>query len=157
MALPTRTRPSFPFNQFIPSGSFHKASYPSPSEDRQNENHSHRKLTKLITWTIALSNSMKLWAMPRWAIQDRWDQVESSDKMWSTEQGMANHMGILVFRIPWTVWKGKKIWYWKMNPSGWKGPHMLLEKRRENAPEGMKRLSQSGNNAQLWMCLVLKE
>ena len=29
-------------------------------------------------------------------------------------------------------------------------------KSRETAPEGMKRLSQSGNNAQLWMCLVVK-
>ena len=34
---------------------------------------------------------------------------------------------------------------------------MLLEKSRENAPEGMKRVSQSGNNAQLGMRLVLKE
>ena len=33
---------------------------------------------------------------------------------------------------------------------------MLLNSSRENAPEGMKRLSQSGNNAQLWMCLVVK-
>ena len=33
---------------------------------------------------------------------------------------------------------------------------MLLEKSRETAPEEMKRLSQSGNNAQLWICLVVK-
>ena len=33
---------------------------------------------------------------------------------------------------------------------------MLLEKSREIDPEGMKRLSQSGNSAQLWMCLVVK-
>ena len=33
---------------------------------------------------------------------------------------------------------------------------MLLEKSREIAPEGMKRLSQSRNDAQLWMCLVEK-
>ena len=33
---------------------------------------------------------------------------------------------------------------------------MLLEKSEEIAPKGMKRLSQSGNNAQLWMCLVVK-
>ena len=50
----------------------------------QTENHSHRKLTNLITWTTALSNSMKLWAMPCRATQDRWIMVESSDKMWST-------------------------------------------------------------------------
>jgi len=29
-------------------------------EQRQNENHNHRKLTNLITWTTALSNSIKL-------------------------------------------------------------------------------------------------
>ena len=34
--------------------------------------------------------------------------------------------------------------------------HYALKKRGEMAPEGMKRLSQSGNNAQLWMCLVMK-
>ena len=40
------------------------ASYPSPSEGRQTENHNHRKWTNLITWTTVLSNSMKLWGMP---------------------------------------------------------------------------------------------
>ena len=30
------------------------------SEGRQNENYNHRRQTKLITWTTALSNSMKL-------------------------------------------------------------------------------------------------
>ena len=33
---------------------------------------------------------------------------------------------------------------------------MLLEKSGEIAPEGMKRLSKSENNPQLWMCLVVK-
>ena len=33
---------------------------------------------------------------------------------------------------------------------------MLLEKSREIAPEGMKRLNQSRNDAQLWMYLVVK-
>ena len=33
---------------------------------------------------------------------------------------------------------------------------MLLDKSREIAPERLKRLSQSGNNAPLWMCLVVK-
>ena len=33
---------------------------------------------------------------------------------------------------------------------------MLLEKSEEIATEGMKRLSQGGNNTQLWMCLVVK-
>ena len=33
---------------------------------------------------------------------------------------------------------------------------MLLKKSREIALEEMKRLSQSGNNSQLWVCLVVK-
>ena len=33
---------------------------------------------------------------------------------------------------------------------------MLLEKSEEIASEEMKRLSKSGNNVQLWMCLVVK-
>ena len=37
--------------------------------------------TNLITWTRALSNSMKLWAMPCRATQDGWLVVESSDRM----------------------------------------------------------------------------
>ena len=48
---------------------------------------SHRKLIKLITWTTALSNSMKLWAMLCRATQDGWVMVESSDKTWSTGEG----------------------------------------------------------------------
>ena len=34
--------------------------------------------------------------------------------------------------------------------------NMLLEKSGEITPEGMKTLSQSGNNGQVWMCLVVK-
>ena len=60
--------------------------------------HSHRKLTKLITWTTALSSSMKLWAMPRRASQDRQIMVESSTKCGSLEKGMANNFSILALK-----------------------------------------------------------
>ena len=83
MAPPIRTRPSFPLSQSLPSGSLHKPL----SEGKQTENHNHRKLTNLITWTTALSNSMILWAMPCRATQDRRVMVESSDQMWSTGEG----------------------------------------------------------------------
>ena len=43
--------------------------------------------TNLITWTTALSNSMKLWAMPCRATQDGQVMLESSDKTWSTGEG----------------------------------------------------------------------
>ena len=45
-----------------------------------HETHNHRKLTNLITWTTALSNSMKLRAMPCRAAKDIWVMVESSEK-----------------------------------------------------------------------------
>ena len=34
------------------------------------------------------------------------------------EKRMANLFSILTLRTPWTVWKDKKIWHWKMNPPG---------------------------------------
>ena len=34
--------------------------------------------------------------------------------------------------------------------------NMLLEKSRAIPPKGMKRLSQSRNSTQLWICLVVK-
>ena len=46
-----------------------------------------------------------------------------------------------------------------MRPSGLKVSNMLLGKRGGQlliAPEGMKRLGQSRNTAQLWMYLVVK-
>ena len=35
-------------------------------------------------------------------------------------------------------------------------PSVLLEESREIAPKGVKRLSQSKNNAQLWISLVVE-
>ena len=35
-------------------------------------------------------------------------------------------------------------------------PKMLLKKRGQIAPKRMKKLSQSGSNAQLWLCLVVE-
>ena len=34
------------------------------------------------------------------------------------EKGMENHFSILALRTPCTVWKGIKIWQWKMNSPG---------------------------------------
>ena len=49
-------------------------------------NHNHRKLVNLITWTTALSHSMKL-SHARGATQDGRVIVERSDRMWSTGEG----------------------------------------------------------------------
>ena len=47
---------------------------------------------------------------------------------------------------------------WKAHPY-WKVSNMLLGKSRGQlltAPERMKQLGQSGNDTQLWMCLLVK-
>ena len=72
------------------------------------------------------------------------------------EKGMANHFSILALRTLWTVWKGKKIGHWKMNSPGRWVPNMLLEISEEITPERIKRQSQSKNNTQLWMWLVIE-
>ena len=79
------------------------------SEGRQTENHHHRKLTNLITWITAFSNSVKLWTMPCRATQYERVMVESSYKTWSPGEWNAKHFTILALRIPWTVWNSKKI------------------------------------------------
>ena len=71
------------------------------------------------TWTTALSNSVKLGAMPYRATQDGRVMVESLTKHGPLEKGMANHFSVLALRTPWTVWKGEKIGHWKMNSPGW--------------------------------------
>ena len=43
-----------------------------------------------------------------------------------------------------------------MNSSGQYVPDMLLEKSKEIAPEGMKRLSQNRKDALFWLCLVVR-
>ena len=35
------------------------------------------------------------------------------------EKGMENHFSSLALRTSWTVWKGKKVWHWKMNSPDW--------------------------------------
>ena len=66
-------------------------------------------------WITALSNSMKLWAVLCRATQNGWVMVDSCTKCGPLGKGMGNRFNILVLRTPWTVWKGKHIWYWKLN------------------------------------------
>ena len=74
--------------------------------------------------------------------QDGWVMVESYDKLWSTGErnGRPFHHSCLENPVN-SVKRQKDM--------------ILLEKSREISPEGMKRLSQSRNNVQLWVCLVV--
>ena len=84
-----------------------------------------------------------------------------SEEFWQNmvqlEEEIATHSSILAWRTPWTVWKIKRIWHWKMSPTGQNMPIMLLGKSGEQqqiAQRRMKWLGQSGNDTLLWMCLV---
>ena len=56
------------------------------ASEGRHTNHNHRKLVNLITWTTALSNSMKL-SQAHGATQDGQVMVERSDRVWSTREG----------------------------------------------------------------------
>jgi len=85
-----------------------QASYPYPSEGRQNKNHNHRKLTKLSRRITALSNSMKLWAMPCRSTQDGQVMMENSDKTWSAGEGNGNPLQYSYLENPMNSMKRQK-------------------------------------------------
>ena len=122
------------------------ASYPYPSEGRRKENHKQRKLTKLITWITALSNSVKLWAMPCRATQDRRIMVESSDKAWSTGKGNGKPLQYSCLENPMNSTKRQKDMTLKHELPRSLGAQYSMEKSREIDPERMKTLNQSKNN-----------
>ena len=90
-----------------------------PKEDRQNENHNHRKLTNLITRITALSNSMKLWVMPCKATQEGTVMVESSEKTWSPGEGNDKPLQNSCLENSINSMKRQKIGHWKMNSPDW--------------------------------------
>ena len=101
----------------------------------------------LTTWTTALSNSIKLWAMPCRATQDQWVMVEHSDKMWSTGEGSGKPLQYFCLENSMSSMKREKNMTQKDKvPRSVDAQHASRESG-EIAPEGMKRLNQSRNNA----------
>ena len=86
MAPPIKTRPSFHHSQSLPLGSFHTSLFLFHQRADKLKNTITEKITKLITWTTALSNSVKpshAWG----ANQDRQVMLERSDRIWPTGEG----------------------------------------------------------------------
>ena len=147
--------------QFPPEAVSHirklpEASYYSPSEGRQNENHNHRKLTNLITWTTALSNAMKLWPMPCRATQVGQVMVESSDKTPSTGEGNGKPLQHSCLENPMKGMTRQKDRTLKDELCRLVGVQYATGDQWENNSERMKRQSQSKNNTQLWMWLMME-
>ena len=105
-------------------------------------------------WTTALSNSMKLWAMPCRATQNEWVIVESYDKMWSPGEGNGKPLSILALRTPLTAWKCKMTL--KDELLMWVGAQYATGEEWRNNSERMKSWRQSKNDVQLWMSLVVE-
>ena len=70
-----------------------------------------------------LCNSMKLWDMPRRATQDKRVIGKSLTTCGPLDKDMATHTSVLAWRTLWTVWKGEKIWCWKITTTA---PHPTL-------------------------------
>ena len=82
--------------------------------------------------------------------------VESSDKTWSTGEGNAKPLQYSCLENSMNSTKRQKDRTLKDELSWWVVPNMLLEISGELTPERMKRESQSKNNTQLWVGLVVE-
>ena len=114
----------------------------------------------VLLWLRDLHNSMKLWAMPCWATQDGQVIVKSSDKMWSSGGGNGEPLQYSCHENPMNSMKRQKDMTLKDEESpGRKMCNMPLGKSRGQlliASERTKWFGQSRNDAQLWVCLVVK-
>ena len=92
--------------------------------------------------------------MPGRATQDRWLIVEISDKMWSTGEGNGKPLQNPCLENPMNTMKRQNDRILKEELPRSVGT--LLEINGEITPERMKGWSQSKNNTQLWMSLVIE-
>ena len=109
---------------------------------------SQKKLIKLFTWTTALSNSMKQWAVLCSATPNGQVMVESSGKRWSTGEGNDKPLQYSCLENPMNSMKRqKKYGTERWTPQVGRCPYATGEEWRNNSRK--KRWSQSKNNVQL--------
>ena len=112
-----------------------------------------------LSWQRGLHNSMNLWAMPCRATKDGQVIVKSSDKTWPPGRGNGKPLQYSCCKNPMNSLKRQKDMTWKMRHQSQKVSNMLLGESGGKlliVPKRVKCLGQSGNNTQLWICLVLK-
>ena len=119
MTLPSRPRPSFPHRQSITSEASTSLSSSSirgqtewkPQKQKISQNWSAGSQPCVTQW-----NYEPLHTGPHKMDRSWWRVLTKRGPL---KKAIANNFSILASRTPWTVWKGKKIWHWKMSPSGW--------------------------------------
>ena len=82
--------------------------------------------------------------------------VGSSDKTWSIGEENGKPLQHPFLENPMDSVKRQKDRTHKDQPPAQEVSNKLPQKRGDIAPGGMKRLNQSGDSAQLWICLVVK-
>ena len=112
-----------------------------------------------LWWQRGFHNSMKLWAMPCKATQDTWLITTRSNKTCSTGGGNSSPLQYSCCENPMNIMKRQKL----CDTGRWTSPSQKVSNmplwRAEwllIASERKKLLGQSRNDAQLWMCLVVK-
>ena len=123
--------------------------------DSSGRIYKHRKLTKLITGTTTLSNSMKLWAMTCRAIQERWVMVESSDKICSTGERNGKPLQHSCLENAMTVWKAKGYELKDELPRSVGAQYATGDQWGNNSRKG-EETEPKQNSTQLWMFLVME-
>ena len=155
MAQPIRTRPSFPLSQSFQSGCFHKPLI-LIIRGQTEWNHNHRKLTKLITWTTALSSSMKLRTMLCRVTQDGQVIAESSDKTWSTGKGIGKPLQYSWLENPMNSMKRQKDRALKDDLPRSVGAQYAAGDQWRNNSRKNEEMQPKQKNTQLWMWLVME-
>ena len=90
------------------------------------------------------------------ATQDGQVMVERFDRMYSTGKGNGTPLQYSCLENSMNRMKRQNDRILKRNSPGWYMPNILLEISGEITPERMKGWSQSKNNTQLWMKLVIE-
>ena len=94
--------------------------------------------------------------MPCGAIQDGWVMVERSDRMWSTGEGNGKPLQYFCLENPMNSMKRQNDRILKEELPRLVGVQHATGNSGEIAPERMKGWSQSKNNTQLWMGLMIE-
>ena len=94
--------------------------------------------------------------MPCGVTQDGRVKVEKSDRIWSTGEGNGKSLQYSCLENPMNTMTRQSDRILKGELPGSVVPNMLLEISGEITPERMKGWSQSKNNTQLWMRLVIE-
>ena len=84
------------------------------------------------------------------------NQTLTVDVCGKVREGNGKPLQYSCLENPMNSMKRQKIGHWKVNSPGWWVSSMLLEISGELTPERLKRQSQSKNNTQLWMWLVME-